>query len=327
MIVILLSEICVQLCISCHQSCYIILHRIFIVVGIALFPVIPFVLLPFAGDMECNRQKRLLLSLPLLIHVVLSLASLRFDLYCRVDSMNHCIAGPLLPIVPLLAFFYFLLLLVKTKRNFSFYGHATRSFFILLIIFALIVFSSLFFDLDILTINNGITMVLLLYYIFTLERQFDFDIQTGVRNRDAFENILRRLGGREKNVTLFVFDLNNLKLVNDNFGHEEGDYLIFEAAQAICTFFGPYGATYRIGGDEFCVISRFLTDASAIQLLKDFDVSISLGNMVRTKPVSLAHGFASVPSSQKGGKNILEVFEQADASMYAHKAQLKDPDQ
>ena len=56
------------------------------------------------------------------------------------------------------------------------------------------------------------------------------------------------------NFLIGVFDINNLKAVNDSLGHEVGDDFIFEASRIICTAFRN-STIFRIGGDEFVSVS------------------------------------------------------------------------
>lgn len=95
---------------------------------------------------------------------------------------------------------------------------------------------------------------LLIYYIFLLEQQFKYDIQTGIKNRAAFEREIEHYVSRDKNATIVMFDLNNLKNTNDKHGHKAGDEMIFHTAKMIEESFMGIGKAYRIGGDEFCVI-------------------------------------------------------------------------
>ncbi|MBE0450874.1 MAG: diguanylate cyclase [Clostridia bacterium] len=74
--------------------------------------------------------------------------------------------------------------------------------------------------------------------------QYDFDIQTQIKNRTAFDKEMLRKSERN-NVTLFVFDLNNLKSVNDQYGHIEGDILIKSSATLLNRCFIEIGEVFR----------------------------------------------------------------------------------
>jgi GGDEF domain-containing protein len=77
------------------------------------------------------------------------------------------------------------------------------------------------------------------------------DVLTGLTNRTAFELDKKRLQENLKNhipLSMIMFDLNNLKEVNDTLGHNKGDLYLITAAQLIQKHFGPLGQSYRIGG-------------------------------------------------------------------------------
>jgi diguanylate cyclase (GGDEF)-like protein len=86
------------------------------------------------------------------------------------------------------------------------------------------------------------------------ERRAFTDALTGLQNRAAFNTALATL---ECDVpgswALFVVDLDNLKVVNDTFGHHAGDCLLKVAAERIVSAILP-ARTFRIGGDEFAII-------------------------------------------------------------------------
>ncbi len=80
---------------------------------------------------------------------------------------------------------------------------------------------------------------------------------TGLGNRTAYLEQLEAYASGETGISklgIVFLDVNNLKKVNDNQGHEKGDELITVAARIISDSFGKLGKSYRIGGDEFCVL-------------------------------------------------------------------------
>ncbi len=109
------------------------------------------------------------------------------------------------------------------------------------------------------------------------------DSLTSVYNRNKFNNVVDEMHYKfEDNVGVAYFDINGLKTVNDNQGHQAGDKLIKNAADGINSVF--IGDTYRIGGDEFVVISCHIKKddfeknvSSAIEKLKNNGISVSFG--------------------------------------------------
>lgn len=150
---------------------------------------------------------------------------------------------------------------------------------------------------------------------------------TGIGNRTAYLEALDayKNSSKESNHLGIVYlDVNNLKRVNDNLGHEYGDKLILTAAQIIEASFGFYGTTYRIGGDEFCVL---ITDDNikteyerAVvvfrQLIEEENKS---GN--NEYDIQIAHGFSVCHDT--AADKVEDAIAKADSAMYQNKAFLK----
>jgi PAS domain S-box-containing protein/diguanylate cyclase (GGDEF)-like protein/putative nucleotidyltransferase with HDIG domain len=96
-----------------------------------------------------------------------------------------------------------------------------------------------------------------------LERLANFDAMTGLGNRRKLladlEGLLRQPAIEP--FALAIFDLNGFKAYNDLFGHPAGDTMLSRLAQALMAAIGDEGVGYRIGGDEFCVVTSAPPDA------------------------------------------------------------------
>ena len=135
------------------------------------------------------------------------------------------------------------------------------------------------------------------------------DSLTGLGNRAAYEDHVKRLNAEiakgQADFAVVVFDLNGLKEINDNYGHEKGDQLIRKAA-SVLTQALPDGKPYRIGGDEFIVILEGSYDDVPSRLEK-----------VRAGAVSVSDGFAVY--SAETDADYLAVFNRADSALYNDK--------
>ncbi len=91
-----------------------------------------------------------------------------------------------------------------------------------------------------------------------IRRQAVTDALTGLGNRRSLVTDLERaLDGPEgaPERILVIFDLNGFKRYNDTFGHPSGDQLLRRLSERLALASAPYGAAYRLGGDEFCVLA------------------------------------------------------------------------
>ncbi|MDR3139556.1 MAG: GGDEF domain-containing protein [Treponema sp.] len=155
------------------------------------------------------------------------------------------------------------------------------------------------------------------------------DLLTGLNNRTAFELDKKRIQGNLKNYTplvMLMFDLNNLKEVNDTLGHSKGDLYLVTAAHLIQKHFGLYGECYRIGGDEFCVITARQDPEVLGRILEQGFAGETEEKQGIIKSNGIGY-FAIASGMAVYDKNIhrdlYDVFILADERMYAKKRQMK----
>ena len=115
---------------------------------------------------------------------------------------------------------------------------------------------------------------------------------------------------------LIMMDLNGLKAVNDNLGHEAGDELIIGASKCMKNAFSNLGRTYRVGGDEFVLLLKG-TREEAQDAVKTFDYLTEnfQGNLI--SELSVSKGV--VVCSEHTELNLEEIIALADKLMYADK--------
>ena len=149
------------------------------------------------------------------------------------------------------------------------------------------------------------------------------DPLTNVKNVNAYAEIKDELDEKIKRnklreLGLIVFDLNDLKAINDSKGHEEGDEALKEASNLICNVF-KHSPVYRIGGDEFCTILEGIDFDNREVLLNDFNKSVDRNLDYGGPVVSAGMGLYVSGVDMKYD----DVFKRADKKMYARKGDLK----
>jgi diguanylate cyclase (GGDEF)-like protein len=154
------------------------------------------------------------------------------------------------------------------------------------------------------------------------------DVLTGLYNRTAYKEHLERITSQvTPNTTLgfVVFDVNNLKYVNDNLGHNYGDELIMSASNIIKESFDDKSITiYRIGGDEFMAI---ISSSKAKEIYKlssmQFKTNVHNFNNFYNKPYHLAVAEGVSFFNGTDSKTLTQVIEEADHLMYKNKEEYK----
>lgn len=141
------------------------------------------------------------------------------------------------------------------------------------------------------------------------------DPMTGLKNRRAYAETLAQLSkSLPPGTKVVVFDLNGLKEANDTYGHEAGDDLIVAAADCIRSSFEGVDDIFRIGGDEFCLITTMDEDQVKACLKKLADVSAAYkGDHING--VSISSGIGT----DREHAHIENIVREADKNMYKQK--------
>ncbi|MCR4954842.1 MAG: GGDEF domain-containing protein [Treponema sp.] len=154
------------------------------------------------------------------------------------------------------------------------------------------------------------------------------DSLTGVRNKNAYDNEIRRLEldlqSGKTDFGIAMIDLNFLKSINDTYGHERGNIAIQRLCSIVCTVF-EHSPVFRIGGDEFVVILEKIDYKIIDDLVHTFNMiidRISVNEELEPwQRVSAAIGYALYDKNLDNG--VLSVFTRADQAMYTHKKEMK----
>ena len=156
-----------------------------------------------------------------------------------------------------------------------------------------------------------------------LQQLYVQDPMTGLYNRFGYMNQAEKyLQSHENKIYLIYVDVDNLKTINDSYGHAVGDLAIRGVAQAIKNVFGNDGVCVRMGGDEFLVMDGSRDEAevkakeqAVLEYLEDYSKRISLPFVLRA-----SMGYIS----SAGSNESLEMLvKQADNKMYEVKQKRK----
>ncbi len=160
-----------------------------------------------------------------------------------------------------------------------------------------------------------------------IEHERDMDFLTNIYSRRAFITATTKLfktPQKIKDGALIMMDLDNLKYVNDNFGHEHGDKYICKAADTLENCEAPHKIAARLSGDEFAIFiygnsTSEETEDYVQRLYKDFrnaTIETPEGNF----PLGISGGYISYPTHSK---NFREMLTLADETMYMVKHTTK----
>jgi diguanylate cyclase (GGDEF)-like protein len=148
------------------------------------------------------------------------------------------------------------------------------------------------------------------------------DELTGLHNRRRFfiltEQFLKVAVRTKKSLLLLFIDMDNLKWINDNHGHNEGDQALIELANILKKTFRESDIIARIGGDEFVVLSESTDENGEIVLTRLYE-NIKDHNAERSRYYALSISVGTTQFDPKYPISIDELLSKADALMYAQK--------
>lgn len=158
---------------------------------------------------------------------------------------------------------------------------------------------------------------------FELNKKIYIDFATGLPNKNKCEDMLSSPAPIKKPTACAMFDLNDLKCVNDNFGHEKGDMMIYSFATLLRQAVPAKYFVGRFGGDEFILIAENISGKEAfIKVMQDIDASIAKFN-TGSKDFQLSYAKGIAFSQEHPELNIQQLLQIADAAMYEDKKNCK----
>ena len=155
------------------------------------------------------------------------------------------------------------------------------------------------------------------------------DALTGVKNKLVYQKAIALLDEKIKRKEQLAFgiamvDLNYLKQINDEYGHNNGDAALVKLCNLICAIFA-HSPVYRIGGDEFAVLLRNRDYQCADELINIFNSKIDElwedQDLPLYERISAAIGYSKYDPSKHTSAE--DVFKEADHNMYIRKWEMK----
>lgn len=155
------------------------------------------------------------------------------------------------------------------------------------------------------------------------EKMAYHDEMTGFFNRTAYAEHIEKEDFSPDHVIVAMFDLNNLKKCNDEFGHEQGDLYIITCAKLISDSFADIGNCYRIGGDEFCVLMQNVDWDLCRNRVSVFYSKVEHANKKRPIDMDMNVACGYVMYDKQLDYNIQGTIRRADKMMYKEKYSMK----
>lgn len=161
-----------------------------------------------------------------------------------------------------------------------------------------------------------------------LNRIYVIDPLCDIYNRNGFikftDDIFRDCVKKNKKVMITFIDMDGLKFINDNYGHDEGDFAIQRLAGVIKECCRPNEICARFGGDEFVLFDSCATDSSAESLERRFKAKLDSINQIINKPYKISASLGSYIAKVGEEDTLYRIIKQADELMYEVKKKKKN---
>lgn len=180
------------------------------------------------------------------------------------------------------------------------------------------------FQFYIIILMNLITVFALIFTNFFLVRrklEFEsrYDPLTMTKNRRSFEfsvdSEMARFKRYGSGVSLILFDVDNFKKINDDFGHRAGDKVLREIGLVVSSAIRECDSLYRIGGEEFAIISQNSTELGAINLAESVRKKVESHVFDLPRAVTISLGVATSDLACDSD----QLYQEADVAMYRAK--------
>ncbi len=289
----------------------------------------------------------------LIIEEIAIVANMFFGFFFYITEDNVYTHGPLFYVMHFVSIFFIVMAGITMFLNKKVLGKAQKLYgTIIILLYVLPIIMQVLFFGNTLIIMFGASLIMLVTF-FSLEtpdyvklqttleelektkseleklnkknfKLAHFDQMSELLNRTAYEEMISDLKTNmpnireEKKVIIFMTDLNFLKYLNDNFGHNIGDEAIKNVALIIKETFSDKENCYRIGGDEFCIISIGNDKNEFETMYRKFIEKVEEKSRKVDYPFSVASAYFIVQDESIG-----DAIQIVDNMMYENKKEFK----
>lgn len=264
--------------------------------------------------------KKILMLTPVVLNLVLTILSPLNGLIFSIDSANVYHRGPLFILSAAIVYFYFVRAFVMIWQQRK---KVVKEEFLPLVAVGILpiiggILQTLYYGLLLIWSSAGFSLIFV--YIFLQQRMIHIDDLTGAWTRGTFEYCIAQKAKRrnECGFGLILIDIDGLKMINDQFGHNEGDYALKTVVQLIKSVLRKTDIIARTGGDEFLVIADCDTMEDIQSTISRIKSALKLHNETSGKDYLLDCSIGA-EMYHSGFQDIEELMHHVDMLMYENK--------
>ncbi len=160
-----------------------------------------------------------------------------------------------------------------------------------------------------------------------LKRHATIDEMTGLLNKRSgillLENEFTEAQNGNYDLSIAFIDIDDLKIINDTYGHNEGDWYIKSISTAILSNLPSEDCAFRYGGDEIILVLRDFDDTKTQSMLKEIENDLFLIKKEHNKPYKISISFGIAYNKKTNPQDIEDFVKYADEDMYKNKKKKK----
>ncbi|MCC3867411.1 GGDEF domain-containing protein [Terrisporobacter mayombei] len=321
--IIIILEILDKILLLHHSTILVPITKIINIIGFGLYPISAFLWMIYLLQYFNLEPKSKLIIMPLIINFAISLLSYKYGFIFEVNNLNIYSRGTFFFTSIIITYFYFitsLIIIFKNKEK------TEDKEYINLIMFEAIPFIAaiiqIFFN-NLLLIWGSVGISLVIHYIYIQEKLLRYDNLTGVWNRMTSElYIYNNFINKNRPFSLIYVDVNDFKLINDTYGHNEGDKALINIANFLKNYFKDIGKVGRMGGDEFIIIIYKENEIQVNSIIRDINLQLCKYNIKLNKSykLTISTGYKKFYNNYS---RITDYIKDIDELMYINKQKIK----
>lgn len=279
-------------------------------------------------NLQEKRQYKFILYIPLILSIFFLIINLTKKILFTISIDNLYSPGKYIYLYNLINVVY-VLIIITYLISYYFYNKNSKNEIKSLILFTLLPVVSAGiqnYNYGIILGQVGFTLSELLIYFNNQKKEANYDELTGVYNRRAFNKRANKIYYSNKSMFLMLMDADDFKIINDKYGHLEGDKALIQIAYILNRAINNTHKNYslaRYGGDEFVIVGNIQNKDEVAQLINQIEEEEKKYNKETNNKynIKLSIGYAL----QNDNHTLLEdLIKEADALMYAKKRKRKN---
>ena len=279
-------------------------------------------------NLQEKREYKFILYIPLILSIFFLIINLTKKILFTISIDNLYSPSKYLYLYNLINAVY-VLIIITNLISYYFYNKNSKNEIKSLILFTLLPIVSAGiqnYNYGIILGQVGFTLSELLIYFNNQKKDANYDELTGVYNRRAFNKRANKIFYSNKSMFLMLMDADDFKIINDKYGHLEGDKALIQIAHILNRAINNTHKNYslaRYGGDEFVIVGNIQNKDEVAQLITKIEEEEKKYNKETNNKynIKLSIGYALQNDNHT---SVEDLIKEADALMYAEKRKRKN---